>query len=119
MSQLFPGQHLQGQATFSPPEKRVEKTSIQLGARQALQDPQPEVNTLSEGVYVNLWSQRDIVPPVLSDNDGVETTYRDAANRALDEEMARDDKVILLGEDIGIHGGAFQVRQGAVQKIRS
>ena len=90
--------------------------AIEQAARQALQDPQPEVNTLSEGVYVNLWSQRDIGPLVSDDNDGVETTYRDAANRALDEEMARDEKVILLGEDIGIHGGAFQVSKGLYKK---
>jgi pyruvate dehydrogenase E1 component beta subunit len=36
---------------------------------------------------------------------------RDALNAALDEELERDPKVILLGEDIGRFGGLEQVRK--------
>ena len=38
-----------------------------------------------------------------------EITYRQALNEALDEEMARDSSVFLLGEDIAIYGGAYGV----------
>ena len=31
---------------------------------------------------------------------GVQMTVRDALNSALDEEMARDDKVFLMGEEV-------------------
>ena len=41
-----------------------------------------------------------------------ELTFRDAINKALREEMARDDRVFLLGEDIGFFGGAFKVTKG-------
>ena len=33
-------------------------------------------------------------------------TYMQAIRLALDEEMARDEKVIMMGQDIGILGGA-------------
>ena len=53
----------------------------------------------------------------LNSSPSVEMTYRDAANRALEEEMARDERVIILGEDIGVHGGAFQVTKGLYDKF--
>ena len=36
-------------------------------------------------------------------------TYRDALNQALREEMQRDDRVFLMGEDVGVYQGAYQV----------
>jgi pyruvate dehydrogenase E1 component beta subunit len=39
-------------------------------------------------------------------------SYREALAEAIKEEMARDDKVILIGEDVGILGGAFGATKG-------
>ncbi|MEK3643807.1 alpha-ketoacid dehydrogenase subunit beta [Aeribacillus sp. FSL M8-0235] len=39
-------------------------------------------------------------------------SYAQAINEALKEEMALDDRVILLGEDIGSYGGVFKVTKG-------
>jgi pyruvate dehydrogenase E1 component beta subunit len=41
-----------------------------------------------------------------------EITYRDALNDALREEMQRDPSVFVLGEDVGLYGGAFKVTEG-------
>ncbi len=41
-----------------------------------------------------------------------EITYLEAIREALDEELARDANVFLLGEDIGAYGGAFKVTEG-------
>ena len=41
--------------------------------------------------------------------------YREALNQALREEMEADEKVFLLGEDIGVFQGAFKVTQGLLQ----
>jgi len=41
-----------------------------------------------------------------------ELTYAQALNEALREEMRRDNRVFLLGEDIAQHGGAFAVTKG-------
>ncbi len=40
------------------------------------------------------------------------TTYLEAIREGLWEEMERDDNVFLLGEDIGVYGGAFKVTAG-------
>ena len=39
-------------------------------------------------------------------------TYSEALNEAIKEEMKRDHRVFCLGEDIGPHGGAYQVTRG-------
>jgi pyruvate dehydrogenase E1 component beta subunit len=41
-----------------------------------------------------------------------EITYREALNDALREEMQRDPSVFILGEDVGLYGGAFKVTDG-------
>jgi len=41
-----------------------------------------------------------------------EITYLDAIREALAEEMRRDPKVFVLGEDVGPYGGAFGATQG-------
>jgi len=40
----------------------------------------------------------------------------EAINQALDQEMARDPRVVLLGEDIGKNGGVFRVTDGLFAK---
>jgi pyruvate dehydrogenase E1 component beta subunit len=39
-------------------------------------------------------------------------TIREAINEALHEEMARDERIFVMGEDIGIAGGVFKVTAG-------
>ena len=46
-----------------------------------------------------------------------EITYAEAIREALCEEMRADPRVFLLGEDIGIYGGAFGVTKGMVQEF--
>lgn len=45
-----------------------------------------------------------------------EITYAQAVSEAIDEEMARDENVILLGEDVGIIGGNFKATVGLRDK---
>lgn len=44
-------------------------------------------------------------------------TYLDAIAQALREEMRRDPSVIILGEDIGVFGGAFKVTRGLLEEF--
>ncbi len=46
-----------------------------------------------------------------------ETTYLQAIRQALREELLRDPRVFLLGEDIGVYGGAFKVTKGLLQEF--
>ena len=41
-------------------------------------------------------------------------SYRDAVREAMVEEMRRDEKVFLMGEDIGVYDGAFGVSKGMI-----
>jgi pyruvate dehydrogenase E1 component beta subunit len=43
--------------------------------------------------------------------------YRDALNAALREELERDERVVLMGEDIGVFGGAFKVTDGLLAQF--
>lgn len=45
-----------------------------------------------------------------------ELTVRDALNEALDEEMARDDAVFLIGEEIAEYNGAYKISKGLLEK---
>src|SRR5213079_3366813 len=44
-------------------------------------------------------------------------TYRDALNQALREEMQRDDRVFLMGEEVGVYQGAYKVSKGLLQEF--
>ena len=44
-------------------------------------------------------------------------TYLEAIRQALVDEMARDERVFLLGEDIGAYGGAFKVTDGLQERF--
>ncbi|MGH2740248.1 MAG: alpha-ketoacid dehydrogenase subunit beta [Actinomycetota bacterium] len=48
-------------------------------------------------------------------NDKGEATFLQAISEALWEEMEADERVFLLGEDIGIYGGAFKVTEGFIE----
>jgi pyruvate dehydrogenase E1 component beta subunit len=43
--------------------------------------------------------------------------YREALNQALREEMQRDERVMLMGEDIGVFNGAFKVTAGLLDEF--
>lgn len=45
-----------------------------------------------------------------------EITYAQAVAEAIDEEMARDDNVVLIGEDVGVIGGNFKATVGLREK---
>jgi pyruvate/2-oxoglutarate/acetoin dehydrogenase E1 component len=45
------------------------------------------------------------------------TTYLEAIRQGIWEEMERDDRVFILGEDVGIYGGAFKVTEGMLDRF--
>lgn len=50
-------------------------------------------------------------------NDKGEATYLIAVAEALWEEMERDPTVLMMGEDIGVYGGAFKVTEGFIDRF--
>jgi 2-oxoisovalerate dehydrogenase E1 component beta subunit len=45
------------------------------------------------------------------------TTYLEAIREGLWEEMERDENVFLIGEDLGVYGGAFKITQGMLERF--
>ncbi len=46
-----------------------------------------------------------------------QTTYLEGIRQALFEEMERDPAVVMIGEDIGVYGGAFKVSAGLLERF--
>lgn len=46
-----------------------------------------------------------------------EIQFREALNQAMSEEMERDDRVFLLGEEVGAYNGAYKVSQGMMDRF--
>src|SRR4029079_8385050 len=46
-----------------------------------------------------------------------ETSYIEAITQAMSEEMARDERVFLMGEDVGVYGGAFKTSAGLIDRF--
>jgi len=48
---------------------------------------------------------------------GVEIFYLEAIRQALFEEMERDERVFVLGQDVGVYGGAFKATEGLQERF--
>jgi pyruvate dehydrogenase E1 component beta subunit len=53
----------------------------------------------------------------MSDNGKREITYLEAVREAMVQEMRQDEDVFLIGEDIGVYGGAFGVSKGMLEEF--
>jgi pyruvate dehydrogenase E1 component beta subunit len=47
----------------------------------------------------------------------VHLTYREAMREAIRDAMRRDDRVFLMGEDVGLYGGSFGVSLGLLEEF--
>jgi 2-oxoisovalerate dehydrogenase E1 component len=58
-------------------------------------------------------------PPVPTTEPGemIETTYRDAIKSGITEALMQDDRVFLMGEDVGRYGGCYAVSKGLLAKF--
>ncbi len=46
-----------------------------------------------------------------------EITYAEAIREAMSEEMRRNENILLIGEDVGVYGGAFGVSRGMIEEF--
>ncbi len=58
-------------------------------------------------------------PPATPEPAGemVETTYREAVKQAIRQAMTEDDRVFLMGEDVGAYGGCYAVSKGLMAEF--
>jgi 2-oxoisovalerate dehydrogenase E1 component beta subunit len=50
-------------------------------------------------------------------SNGTPVTFLEAIKQAMFEEMERDPAVILMGEDVGVYGGAFKTSEGLLERF--
>ncbi len=53
----------------------------------------------------------------MKDQQTVKLTYREAVREAIREAMHRDERVFLMGEDVGRYGGCFAVSKGLLEEF--
>lgn len=73
--------------------------------------PEPGVAMMEAAVYAPHASYTEPGP-----NTERELSFPEALREALDQEMARDERVFVMGEDVGATGGIFTVTQGLMDK---
>lgn len=74
--------------------------------------PEPSVQSMLDAVYV------PHIPHKEPREKGTrELTYTGAINEAMHQEMARDNRVFLMGEDVGATGGIFQASKGMFERF--
>lgn len=112
----------------------AEAEDLALRARQAVEaalraaegDPEPAVEDLARDVYAEeppgalpAWIHAAFGPrtPILPPPGAREISYAEALREAMAQAMAADGRVFLMGEDIGVYGGAFGVTQGLIDRF--
>ena len=75
--------------------------------------PEPTARTLEGAVYAPHHDWTEPGEPV----DGRELSFVEALNEALHQEMAKDSSVFVMGEDVGLTGGIFQVTKGLAEEF--
>ena len=112
------------EAEIDAVEEQVED-AIEKATRFALDSPTPPVEELELNVFAPFkWTASDIARErelrELCRVDGPGThrvLYREAIQEALREEMLRDATVFLMGEDIGLYGGAYGATRGLFEEF--
>src|SRR5919108_5417547 len=79
--------------------------------------PRPTALSRSGIALVFATRSRHMSVPSAGGRSVAEATYLEAIRQALIEEMERDENVFLLGEDIGVYGGAFKVTDGLLARF--
>ncbi|MDG4647840.1 pyruvate dehydrogenase (acetyl-transferring) E1 component subunit alpha [Roseibacterium sp. SDUM158017] len=55
--------------------------------------------------------------PAAPSGETIETTYREAVKQAIRDAMHRDERVFLMGEDVGAYGGCYAVSKGLLAEF--
>jgi 2-oxoisovalerate dehydrogenase E1 component len=94
------------------------ETEVEAQLRNAVaaceQAPWEPVEDLERHVVAETRPEPPEAPPP---GPPVETTYREACRAALTEALLRDERVFLMGEDVGAYGGCYAVSMGLLAEF--
>ena len=99
-------------------------SAVKVATDFALSSPWPDPADLYQDVYIltktsdeDVRAERDLRLALQSDERTRRISYAQALNEALREEMARDATVFIMGEDVGLYGGAYGVTRGLLDEF--
>ena len=106
----------EGGAAVNAPSKPAPQTSVPPeGGQSAPQSPPTGGSTRKAGEGAPALALKD--PEIPAGTPMVKTTIRDALRDAMAEEMRRDDKVFLIGEEVAQYQGAYKVSRELLQEF--
>jgi 2-oxoisovalerate dehydrogenase E1 component len=73
------------------------------------------LETLTKHVMAEDRPAQPVAPEATDET--VETSYREAVKQAIREAMIKDDRVFLMGEDVGAYGGCYAVSKGLMAEF--
>ncbi len=103
--------------------KKAEQ-AIETATEFALSSPMPPASEVAQDVYApDFWTPSMIKEEaalrqrVASDKSMRQISYSQAIVEALREEMKRDPSVFVMGEDVGLYGGAYAATRGLFEEF--
>jgi 2-oxoisovalerate dehydrogenase E1 component len=103
--------------------EHLAQQAIETATQFALDSPDPPVEELRRDVYVlsspsreEIEAERALRERVRADDTTRQIRYWEALNEALQEELDRDERVFIMGEDVGLYGGAYGATRGLFEK---
>ena len=104
-------------AESEPAPKAEPKLEIQEPASQQTEDTPPDVaDTAARELVADVADTYD-APEVAEGTPLTDMTLREALRDAMAEEMRRDDRVFVLGEEVAEYQGAYKVTQGLLEEF--
>lgn len=105
--------------------EQTARAEIERALKFALEaSPDPDPKALYAGLFApskfgaaEIETERALRERVRTDPSMPQIPYWQAINQALDEEMKRDPRVFVMGEDIGVYGGAYGATRGLLEKF--
>jgi 2-oxoisovalerate dehydrogenase E1 component len=106
------------EAEFEDLDKAVkEKLDVAMAFSEASPEPDPDelctdVYAPSKFTQADIDAERELRQRVRNGSDIREIPYAQALQEAMREEMERDERVFIFGEDVGLYGGAYGATRG-------
>ncbi|HAI76394.1 MAG TPA: dehydrogenase [Microscillaceae bacterium] len=95
--------------------KKQFKEDIEAHWKEANEEPEAEPNTADE--LRDVYAPFHFVPQTPETSETKEIRFIDAISEALRQSMERNEKIVLMGQDIAEYGGAFKVTEGFVAQF--
>lgn len=73
--------------------------------------------TVNQGTPLRTSRAPSNVEVAVVDPNSSMVTVRDALNKAMEEEMTKDEKIFVMGEEVGEYQGAYKITRGLLQKF--